>query len=129
MSKENISQRTTAPLYNSWLDRGRFEEIEEDNGEVNMAQILGGITGVFLFSWLINLIVSKLRHSDTPRQRIIIITFVAILSIIINTKNLQSIQAPQNEILVGVVIYSIGWLIALYFFGLKGKALFFKRNK
>ncbi len=94
-----------------------------------MAQLLGGITGVFLFSWLINLAVRKLRHADTSKQRIIIITLVVILSIIINTRNLRSVQATANEILVGVVIYLIGWLTAVYFFGLKKKALFFKRNK
>jgi hypothetical protein len=32
-----------------------------------MAQLLGGITGVFLFPWLINSAVRKLRRSDTPK--------------------------------------------------------------
>lgn len=84
-----------------------------------IAQLLGGITGVFVFSWLINLAIRKLRHSDTPKQRIIIITLVAILSIVINTRNLQSVQAASSEIVAGIVIYLIGWVVVLCFFGLR----------
>ena len=84
-----------------------------------MAQILGGIIGVYLFSILINFITKKIRHSESTRQRLIITLIVAISSIIINTSNLRSLGVGVNEILDGVFIYILGAIVTSYLFALK----------
>lgn len=73
-----------------------------------MAQILGGITGVFLFTIFFNFIIRKIKHSDTTKQRLVITICVTILSMIVNTSNLRKIGVNLNEILDGIVIYILG---------------------
>lgn len=92
-----------------------------------MAQILGGISGVFLFTIFFNFIIRKIRHSDTAKQRLAITICVTILSMIVNTSNLRKIGVNLNEILDGIVIYILGGVFTSYIFALrlkKSKILF-----
>lgn len=80
------------------------------------ARLLGGISSVYGFSFLINLGILRIFKKDSALQRMIIVILIFLASCAINTFNLRSIGASSFEVVEGIFIYSIGLLVSIMYF-------------